>query len=197
MPTPSSSQDANVPFCAAQMRGPMPPGPAPRMSDSNIYRSDIASGADAALTKDVAKDIRDLFHDWPVNGVRGRQIDAGQRQCNTIRALTRSIFLIGRQSGKRTEKRADLDVSGGRRLDQAGARLGRHPNADDPYYRLTLLAKRGRKFNTGDTGEIVTILRLQVPISLKSLLDTPPLGLPNGSLQIRHSIVVADPLVPE
>src|SRR5258708_36866638 len=119
MPTPSSSQDANTPFCAAQTRGPMPPGPAPRMSDPNIARSDIASGADAALTKDVAKDLRDLFHDWPVNGIRVREIDPGQRQRNPVRALTLSIFPIGWQSGKRTEKRANLDVSGGRRLDQA------------------------------------------------------------------------------
>src|SRR5579863_10774197 len=90
--TPALSHDRKAPICAAQTSGPVPPGPAPRISVSSMTRP--------PSPQYLKKDAANLLDDVVVDGIRGGQIDADLRQRGAVATRPR-IALVGGQCRQR------------------------------------------------------------------------------------------------
>src|SRR5690348_9055377 len=146
--TPESSHACNAPICAAQMSGPVPPGPAPTISVLSMTLTPSA--------QDLDKDSANLFDDVVVDRIRGGQVHAGARQGDAVVTPPR-VALVDRQFRQRMEERANLDFCASSAFNELRSCRRRNLDAHEPGYRLIERWQRRRKRDAGNGGKTIAI----------------------------------------
>src|SRR5487761_1758607 len=95
--TPALSHPCKAPICAAQMSGPVPPGPAPRIS--------VLSTMPAPSAQRLQKDAANLLDDVVIDDARSWQIHAAACQRHAV-GTSPGIGLVGRHGRQRMEEGA-------------------------------------------------------------------------------------------
>src|SRR5215813_3083272 len=185
---PRSSQAGKSPCWAAQTSGPSPPGPPPMMIEDSITRDPLSG-------QDVVEHARHALDDLLVDRPRGRQIDAGRRELETVGAGAR-VLAVGRQCRQWMEEGSRLDLRSMGRTHDRQALVGRHLHAGQPHHRFVLFAQRRWEAYAGDALERLAIEFGDAGVAPQDLADAPQLRLSDRGLQVGDAIIVADPLVP-